>query len=81
MQKPLLDRLLTSDEPAIRYKTRVQILKENPVLATWNIRSNWWPVVPDEGRYLEISLRWGQLGKRTCVQQAGDSPEQESQAD
>lgn len=30
MQKPLLDRLLTSDEPAIRYKTRVHILKENP---------------------------------------------------
>lgn len=30
MQKPLLDRLLTSEEPAIRYKTRVHILKENP---------------------------------------------------
>jgi hypothetical protein len=30
MQKSLLDRLLTSEEPAIRYKTRVQLLKENP---------------------------------------------------
>jgi len=30
MHKPLLDKLLTSEEPAIRYKTRVQILKENP---------------------------------------------------
>src|SRR6266516_2056645 len=31
-------------------------------------------------RQLEIRIRWEHLGKRTCAQQAGDSPEQESQA-
>jgi hypothetical protein len=30
MHKQIVDMLLKSDEPAIRYKTRVQILKENP---------------------------------------------------
>src|SRR5260370_33017171 len=31
-------------------------------------------------RQLEIRLRWEHLEKRTCAQQAGDSPEQEPQA-
>src|SRR6266568_4236783 len=34
-----------------------------------------------ESRQLEISLRWEHREKRTCAQQAGDSPEQEPQAD